>query len=99
MAQPAWLKKYLRLKPEVEQIFNDLEEYEVFCRDFGRVFDQSEMYENRSINWQDFMKHKSGRHCRNEWGEELKRMHRAANGFGYNNNRGHNNNHGNRRYH
>jgi hypothetical protein len=30
MAGPAWLKKYLRMKPEVATIFEDLEKYKEF---------------------------------------------------------------------
>lgn len=79
MAQPNWLKKYLRMKPEVTQIFDDLDAYESFCRDFGRNFNRAELYDNRSANWQDFQRHRSNRHCRNEWSEELKRMNAEIN--------------------
>jgi hypothetical protein len=32
MAQPKWIEKYLRMKPEVERLFDDLEGYKDFCR-------------------------------------------------------------------
>jgi len=32
MAQPLWLKKYLTMKPEVKQIYNDLDAWLNYCR-------------------------------------------------------------------
>jgi endonuclease III len=34
----AWLKKYLKMKPEVTKIFEDLEDFKLFCADFGHDF-------------------------------------------------------------
>lgn len=66
MAQ-AWLKKYLRMKPEVNQIFDDLEEYRNFCRDHGFVFDEAHLYVERSP-WGDMRRSKaSGRPARDNW--------------------------------
>jgi hypothetical protein len=42
MAQPAWIKKYLRMKPEVENIFNALDEYREFCVRQGYFFDEKQ---------------------------------------------------------
>lgn len=54
-------KKYLRMKPEVNQIFNDLDEY----RDWVRlqypqvVFNEADLYKNSSPLWQKFLKSKN----------------------------------------
>ena len=53
-------KKYLKMKPEVKQIFNDLDEY----RDWVRLryphipFNEADLYNYKSPNWQKFMKQK-----------------------------------------
>ena len=40
MAQPKWLKKYLTMKPEVTQIYEDLEKLQEFCVEFGHPYDE-----------------------------------------------------------
>lgn len=49
-------KKYLRMKPEVRQIFEDLENFYDFVRmQYPAVnFDQSELYKNTSLTWQKY---------------------------------------------
>ena len=49
-------KKYLRIKPEVANIFNDLEEFHHFIRmQYPQVaFNEADLYNNRSVLWQKF---------------------------------------------
>ena len=42
------LKKYLVMKPEVRNIFEDLEVYRQFCVDYGYTFDERHLYNERS---------------------------------------------------
>lgn len=42
MAQE-WLTKYLRIKPEVHEIFDELEGYLEFCKKQGYVFDEAHL--------------------------------------------------------
>lgn len=66
MAQ-AWLKKYLQIKPEVHQIFDDLAEYREFCREYGYAFDEAHLYKERSP-WGDMRRARaSGRPPRDNW--------------------------------
>jgi len=67
MAKPEWLNKYLRMKPEVETIFEDLEEFREFCVDFGHVYDERNLYNFHAHAYQDFARHKEGKHVRNRW--------------------------------
>ena len=53
MAGPAWLKKYLRMKPEVAQIFEDLEKYKEFCVTYGYIYDERHLY-NDKTPWGEF---------------------------------------------
>lgn len=48
MAQPNWLKKYLRMKPEVNQILTDLEEYHDYCRFELLNFDPKDLYKSEA---------------------------------------------------
>lgn len=86
MAQPKWLEKYLRMKPDVEQIFDDLDQFRNFCVDFGHQFDESNLYNYRAQSFQDFMRRKEGKWVRNQWfakpGEERKTF-RPRNDTGY----------------
>ena len=65
MAQE-WLKKYLRIKPEVEQIFEDLELYFQFCRDYGYFYDESHLY-NEYTSYGEFVKMTKGREPWDQW--------------------------------
>lgn len=56
---PSYIKKYLRMKPEVKQIFADLEEFRSFVvMQYPLIkFDEAELYKNSSPTWQKFMRH------------------------------------------
>ena len=54
-------KKYLRMKPEVTQIYNDLDEFRDWVRmQYPQIrFDESDLYKNTSPIWQKFLKSKN----------------------------------------
>ena len=66
MAARPWLKKYLRMKPEVAQIFDDLEVYEQFCKDYGYPYDEKNLYNERSP-YGEFIKMTKGREPWDQW--------------------------------
>ena len=51
-------KKYLRMKPEVKTIFDDLDEYRDWVRmQYPQVaFNEADLYKNTSPLWQKFVK-------------------------------------------
>jgi hypothetical protein len=58
MSQPAWLKKYLTMKPEINKVFDDLDEWLDHCRFNLLKFDPADLYKsdaykewNRRKNW------------------------------------------------
>jgi hypothetical protein len=55
------------MKPQVAQIFKDLEEYQEFCVEFGRPFREKDLYNMRSPHYQDYTAMKEGRQIRNHW--------------------------------
>lgn len=53
MSNPAWLKKYLHMKPEVRQIFSDLEAWHNYCRFNLAKFDPADLYKSAEYRaWQ-----------------------------------------------
>lgn len=62
-----WLTKYLRMKPEVTDIFNDLEQYKKFCIDYGYVFDEAHLYNERSQAYNEYLKFTRGREPWDQW--------------------------------
>jgi hypothetical protein len=56
MAQPKYIEKYLRMKPEVNKIFDDLEAYKDYCRLGMLRFDERDLY--RSDQYRRFDKHR-----------------------------------------
>ena len=54
MANPAWLSKYLTMKPEVNKIFDDLDAYQDFCRFELREFNPAHLYDKSNDNYRAF---------------------------------------------
>ena len=44
MAQPKYIEKYLRMTPEITQIFDDLEAYKDYCRFNFLKFNERDLY-------------------------------------------------------
>ena len=51
MAQPAWLNKYLTMKPEVTKIFDDLEAWHDHCRFNLLPFVPSDLYRSQEYRY------------------------------------------------
>lgn len=51
-------KKYLRMKPEVKSIFDDLAEFETFVKlQYPQIaFNPADLYKNSSPTWQKFLR-------------------------------------------
>lgn len=58
MSQPKWMAKYLRMKPEVTQIYNDLDAWLDHCRFNLLKFDPADLYKS---------------HAYREWAEKNRR--------------------------
>lgn len=65
MAQQ-WLTKYLHMKPEVNTLFNELEEYLEFCKKQGYVYDEAHLY-NEKTPWGEMQRVKAGKHPKDNW--------------------------------
>lgn len=62
-----WLEKYLRMKPEVNDIFEDLENFEKFCKNYGYFYDESHLYNERQPAYAEFVKFCKGREPWDQW--------------------------------
>jgi hypothetical protein len=51
----------------VNQIFDDLEGYRNFCRDFGYRFDEADLYNNKSYVYRQFNKFLAGKPVKDQW--------------------------------
>ena len=52
---------------KVNQIFEDLEDYLAFCRDYGYKFDEADLYSNRSFAFRQFTKFMQGKPAKDMW--------------------------------
>jgi len=57
----------IQSNPRVNQIFEDLEQYLAFCRDFGYRYNESELYDNKSYVYRQFTKYLSGKTVKDNW--------------------------------
>jgi hypothetical protein len=59
MAQPLWLKKYLRMTLEVSKIYNDLDAWLNYCRFRMIKFDEADLY--KSVEYRDWQERRKKR--------------------------------------
>ncbi len=66
MANPNWVNKYLRMTPEVRQIFNDLDAWCNYCRFRMIKFDPADLYRSPEYKeWQERRKKRQQWQARN----------------------------------
>jgi hypothetical protein len=66
-----WMEKYFRMKPEVTNIFDELDKYREFCQDYGFVFNEAHLGNERSP-YNDYLKLKNrGWFPRDNWGHAI----------------------------
>jgi hypothetical protein len=51
----------------INQIFDDLDNYRNFCRDYGYRFNEADLYNPRSGNYKQFQRLLAGQKPRNQW--------------------------------
>ena len=65
-----------RSNPRVTEIFNDLEQYEEFCKDYGYRYNEADLYNFKSYAWQQYTKYTQGKNAKNMWVEDARRLGR-----------------------
>jgi len=69
MARPTF-----KSNPRVQEIFNDLETFLNFCKDYGYRFNEADLYNFRSYAWQQYTKFSQGKRAKNMWNEDSARF-------------------------
>jgi len=64
----------IRTNPQVTEIFNHLEQYEEFCKDYGYRYNEADLYNFKSYAWQQFTKFSQGKNAKNMWWEDARRL-------------------------
>lgn len=52
---------------KVNQIFEDLENFLNFCKNYGYVFDEKDLYNNKSYIYRQYTKFSSGKQFKDNW--------------------------------
>ena len=60
-------KSNVRPNPRTVQVFNDLDKYRNFCKEFGYRYDEADLYSNRSYVWRQYGKHLAGKEVKDQW--------------------------------
>jgi hypothetical protein len=61
----------------VNRVFNDLDAYRNFCRDYGYRFDESDLY-RRNTPYNQFDKLRRGEYVKNNWDVDAARFAETA---------------------
>lgn len=64
-------KNTTKTSNHVNQIFNDLDIYRNFCRDYGYRFDEADLYNQKSYIFRQFQKFIAGKPVKNQWELDL----------------------------
>lgn len=60
--------------PLTHKVFEDLEKFLDFCRDYGYRFNQADLYNFKSYAWQQYSKFTNGKNAKNMWEEDAKKF-------------------------
>ena len=55
----------------VNQIFDDLQTYLKFCKEYGYKYNEKDLYDNKSYAYRQFNKYTQGKTVVNNWDVEL----------------------------
>ena len=57
--------------PRVKQVFEDLEKFRDFCRNYGYIFNERDLYSQRSYVWRQYQKLLAGKPVKDQWEFDL----------------------------
>ena len=58
-------------KNQINQIFNDLDKYREFCREYGYRFNEADLYNQKNYVFRQFQKFITGKPVKNQWELDL----------------------------
>lgn len=56
-------------RAEIQKIFDDLDTYRNFCREFGHVFNEAHLY-NSATAYGQYLRYRGGQRVTNNWKED-----------------------------
>jgi len=59
--------------PRAEQVWEDLEKYLNFCRNYGYRDNEADLYNNKKYPYQQFRKFTAGKNAKDMWGIDANR--------------------------
>ena len=59
---------------QVKQIFEDLDTYRNFCRNFGYRFNEADLYNTKNYIFRQFQKFIAGKPVKNQWELDLNKF-------------------------
>ncbi len=65
-------KQLFQPNPRVAQLFEDLENYLEFCKDFGYRYDEATLYDMRDYAYRQFTKQVQGKQAKDCWIENAR---------------------------
>jgi len=66
-------KPTFKPNPRSRQVWEDLDHYLEFCRDYGYKFNEADLYNNRVYAFQQFRKFEAGKDPRDMWAQDANR--------------------------
>jgi hypothetical protein len=64
----------VRSNPVVNQIFDELEQLQEFCREYGYRYNEADLRNFKSYAWQQYTKYSQGKNAKNMWWEDARRF-------------------------
>ena len=61
-------------KNQINQIFNDLDKYRNFCREYGYRFNEADLYNQKNYIYRQFQKFITGKPVKNQWELDLNKL-------------------------
>ncbi len=69
-------KPVIKPNPKVQQIFDDLEKFLDFCRNYGYRYNEADLYNWKSYSWQQFNKFTQHKNVKDMWDEDGRKFGR-----------------------
>ena len=63
-------------KSSIDQVWEDLNRYLDFCRDYGYRYNEADLYNNKKYPYQQFRKFVAGKNAKNMWDIDMHRRSR-----------------------
>ena len=67
-------KIIIKDNPQVAEVFETLEKYLDFCREYGYRYNENDINNFKSYAWQQYTKFVAGKNFKNQWVEDLKKF-------------------------